>query len=92
MEQELEYNQILCKDNRIVIKIPIEQKIKFIKGMKKFNMTQSQFLIYLLEEYEGANLKVLKNFRIRLKERIKKGINYLYLRELVSIKNIIDKL
>lgn len=86
----------LANDKRIVVKLPIEKKIMFNTRKDELGMSASQFLIYLLNEYDGNNLSVIKNFRRNLNRRIKKGIDRNYMYELKELRNqlniIIDRL
>lgn len=82
--------QLVTKDGRVVVRLPIGYKLKYIDGMKDKKLNQSEYLMYLLDNYEGDNLEVLKQFRHNLAKRIKKGINFLYINELKKIKDLID--
>lgn len=86
---------LIANDKRIVIKLPIQKKIQFIKERDSRQMSSSEFVIYLLKEYQGDHLSVIKNFRYNLNKRIKKGIDKHYLFELRRLRDqlnlIIDK-
>lgn len=82
--------QLVTNDGRVVIRLPVGHKIKYIEGMNRTGLNQSEFLIYLLENYEGDRLAVLQNYRSKINSRIKKGINILYINELRKIKDLID--
>lgn len=85
----------LTKDKRIVIKLPIHKKLQFIQRRDELQMSSSQFIIYLMNEYDGDHLSVIQNFRYNLIRRIKKGIDRNYLYELTKLRDhlntIIDK-
>jgi len=83
-------NQVVTKDGRVVVRLPIGYKAKYIDGMNRTGLNQSEFLMYLLENYEGDKLEVLQNYRYKIASRIKKGINILYINELKKIKDMID--
>ena len=77
-------------DNRVVVRLPICRRIDYLNGMEKEQMNQSEFLIHLLENYYGDNLSVLRNFRYNLRKRVKKGINQLYINELIKLRDYIN--
>lgn len=87
MEQELQSCPGSLIDPRVVIKLPIDKKVDFLNKRDRLGMSSSQFLMYLLEEYEGNNLAVIKNFRYNLSKRIKKGINRQYINELTKLRD-----
>jgi len=77
----------LINDERIVIKLPIIKKIQFIKRRNELDLSSSQFIVHLLNEYDGDNLSVIKNFRYNLCKRVKKGIDRNYLYELTKLRD-----
>ncbi len=80
----------------ITINLPTNQVINFESRCKKLGMTHSQFVIYLMEEYDGDNLTCIINFRYNLERRLKKGINKLYINQLQKLQKqlnlILEKL
>ena len=77
----------MANDKRIVIKLPIDKKVQFYKRAEELNMSPSQFIIHLLNEYDGDHLSVISNFRYNLNKRIRKGINDKYLYELTRLRD-----
>lgn len=82
--------QLITKDGRLRITLATGYKIKYIEGMNRTGLNQSEFLAYLLDNYEGDKLEVLQNYRYNLARRIKKGINIFYVNELKKLKDLID--
>ena len=84
------------KDDRLVVRLPICKKIQFNNRKDELGMSPSQFIIHLLNEYDGNDLAVIKNFRYNLNKRVKKGIDRKYLYELTRLRNqlniIIDRI
>lgn len=87
--QEQQLYQV-ANDKRIVVKLPIDKKIQFYQRAEELGMSPSQFVIHLLEEYDGDHLSVISNFRYNLIKRIKKGINRQYLFELKALRDHIN--
>jgi hypothetical protein len=74
----------------IKLKLPIEQVLKFQKRCDELGMTSSQYVIFLMEGYDGNNINNIINFRESLNKRIKKGINRLYINQLIRLQTQID--
>lgn len=77
----------VVNNKRIALNLPIEKKIQFYKRIKELDMSPSQFVVYLLNEYDGNHLSVISKFRYNLIKRIKKGINKQYLFELKTLRD-----
>lgn len=84
--QEQQLHQV-TSNKKILVKLPIEKKIQFHSKCKELGMSPSQFVVYLLNEYEGDHLSVIQNFRYNLIKRIRKGINKNYLYELTRLRD-----
>jgi hypothetical protein len=67
----------------IKLKLPIEQVLKFQKRCNELGMTSSQYVIFLME---GYNINNIINFRYNLNKRIKKGINRIYINQLIKLR------
>lgn len=76
----------------VQIKLSGEAKIKLDKRLQELNMSPSQYFLYLVEEYEGDHLTSLHNFRYNLKRRVKKGINFMYIQELIKLRDYLNLL
>jgi predicted DNA-binding protein len=85
MQQDYQSILPLCKED-IKIKLPIEQSIKLYSQASKLGMTKSQYIIYLMEEYDGDSINTIINFRYNLNRRIKKGINRIYINQLIKLQ------
>lgn len=83
-------NQLITKDGRVTLRLATGYKVKYIEGMNRTGLNQSEFLAYLLDNYEGDKLEVLQNYRHNIASRIQKGINIFYVNELRKIKDLID--
>lgn len=83
----MQHQEKLINDERIIIRLPIIRKIEFNKKRDDLGMNSSQFIIHLLDQFEGNNLSVIKNFRYNLNKRIKKGIDRNYLYELTKLRD-----
>lgn len=77
-------------NNKISVVFSAGTKVKFIKGMNRLGLTATEFVLYLLDHYEGDSIKVLQNYRYVISRRIKKGIDYRVVDELKKIKELVD--
>lgn len=89
MPAESQLTPLLSKET-ISIRLSPNSKMKLEKRLKELNMNPSQYFLYLIEEYEGDNLTSLQNFRYNLKRRVKKGINFMYIQELIKLRDYIN--
>jgi hypothetical protein len=80
----------------IKIKLPLEKLLKIQTRCNELGMNTNEYIIYLIEEVDGDNIKSIINFRYNLNKRIKKGINKLYINELIKLQKqlnlLLDKL
>lgn len=78
--------------SKITIHLSPLQLQSFKALSKKLDANNSSTLAYLLEAYEGNNLKYIKNFRYNLVKRVRLGINKMYLDELIKLRDYLDSL
>jgi hypothetical protein len=76
--------------NTVQIKLSSEATVNLNKKLKELDMNPSQYFMYLIEEHEGDHLTSLHNFRYNLKRRVKKGINFMYLQELIKLRDYLN--
>jgi hypothetical protein len=80
----------------IKITLPLEKQIKLEIRCKELGMSRSEYIIYLMDEVDGDDIKTIINFRYNLRNRIKKGINRLYINQLIKLQKqlnlLLDKL
>lgn len=72
------------------LNLPIIQQIKLEKRCKELGMSTSEYFIYLMEEYDGDHINTIINFRYNLSKRVKKGINQLYIKQLIKLQKQLD--
>lgn len=91
MLTESQLTRLLSK-KYIEIKLSPHQKLELYKRLEELDMSPSEYFIYLSEEYEGNHLASLKHFRYNLKRRVKKGINLIYIEELIKLRDYLNLL
>ena len=87
--QEHRLHQV-ASNKKILVTLPIEKKIQFYNRCEELGMSPSQFVVHLLNQYDGDHLSIIQNFRYNLNRRIKKGINRQYLYELRRLRDDIN--
>lgn len=76
--------------SKLNIQLTLLQKIKLENNAKELGMNNSQYISYLLENYEGDNINIIKRFRYNLIRRVKKGINIMYINELKKLNTYLN--
>jgi hypothetical protein len=91
MQKDYQLTPLLSKSN-IKITLPIDQIIKAEEKCKELGMSFNEYIIYLIEEIDGDDIKSIINFRYNLRKRIKKGINRLYINQLIKLQTQLNLL
>lgn len=75
---------------KISVVFPREAKTKFLEGMNRHGLNATEFVLYLLDSYYGDNIDTLRNYRHSLARRLKRGVDYRYIKELKLIQELVN--
>lgn len=82
----------LLSKNDIKVNLTLDQIVKAQERCNELGLTFNQYIIFLIEEIDGDDIKSIINFRYNLRRRIKKGINRIYINQLIKLQTQLNLL
>jgi len=89
MQKESQLIHLLSKEP-LILELPPLIKLKIEQRSTELNLTPANYIIFLIENYDGNTLEVLTSFRYNLIQKVKKGINIIHIRELIKLKEYLE--